>query len=32
MPDLHWIDWTLLAVLLLSIVVGLVRGFLFELM
>lgn len=32
MPDLHWIDWTLLAVLLLSIVVGLVRGFVFELM
>ena len=30
MPDLSWLDWTLLAVLALSMVVGLVRGFLFE--
>lgn len=29
-PALSWLDWTLLAVLLLSVVVGLVRGFVFE--
>ena len=32
MPGLHWIDWALLAVLLLSVVIGLVRGFVFEVM
>ena len=32
MPELPWIDWTLLAVLLVSVVVGLVRGFVFEVM
>ena len=30
--QLGWVDWTLLAVLLASVVVGLVRGFIFELM
>jgi len=30
MPVLSWLDWTLLAVLLLSVGVGLVRGFVFE--
>lgn len=30
MPDLSWIDWALLAVLLLSVVAGLLRGFVFE--
>jgi membrane protein required for colicin V production len=30
MPELHWIDWTLLAVLLASVVIGIVRGFVFE--
>ncbi len=30
LPDLSWIDWALVAVLALSVVVGLVRGFLFE--
>ena len=30
MPALSWIDWALLAVLVLSIGVGLVRGFVFE--
>lgn len=30
LPDLPWIDWTLLAVLLVSVVIGLVRGFAFE--
>jgi len=29
-PALSWVDWTLLAVLLVSVVVGLVRGFVFE--
>jgi len=29
-PALSWLDWALLAVLLVSVVVGLVRGFLFE--
>ena len=29
-PALSWLDWTLLAVLVLSVVVGLVRGFVFE--
>jgi membrane protein required for colicin V production len=32
MPELPWIDWTLLAVLLVSVIVGLVRGFVFEVM
>lgn len=32
MPDLALVDWVLLAVLTLSVVVGLVRGFLFEVM
>ncbi len=31
-PELSWLDWTLMAVLLLSVVVGLVRGFVFELL
>ena len=30
MPALGWVDWTLLAVLAVSAVVGLVRGFVFE--
>lgn len=30
LPDLSWIDWAMLAVLALSVVVGLVRGFVFE--
>ena len=30
MPVLPWLDWALLAVLLLSVGVGLVRGFVFE--
>ena len=30
MPALSWLDWTLLAVLVLSVGVGLVRGFVFE--
>ena len=29
-PALSWLDWTLLAVLLLSVGVGLMRGFVFE--
>ena len=29
-PALSWLDWSLLAVLLLSVAVGLVRGFVFE--
>ena len=29
-PELSWLDWTLLALLVLSVVVGLVRGFVFE--
>lgn len=29
-PELSWLDWTLLAVLAASVVVGLVRGFVFE--
>jgi membrane protein required for colicin V production len=32
MPTLPWIDWALLAVLLVSVVIGLVRGFVFEVM
>jgi membrane protein required for colicin V production len=32
LPALGWIDWALLAVLLLSVLVGLWRGFVFELM
>ena len=32
MPQLGWIDWTLLAVLGVSVLVGLVRGFVFEVM
>ncbi len=32
LPALHWVDWALLAVLLLSVLVGLVRGVVFELM
>ena len=32
MPVLGWVDWTLLAVLALSVVVGLWRGLVFELM
>ena len=32
MPALGWVDWTLLAVLALSVVVGLWRGLVFELM
>jgi membrane protein required for colicin V production len=31
-PALGWVDWGLLALLLASVVVGLVRGFVFELM
>ena len=30
LPELSWIDWTLLAILLASVLVGLVRGFVFE--
>jgi membrane protein required for colicin V production len=30
MPALHWIDWALLAVLLVSVLIGLMRGFVFE--
>lgn len=30
LPDWSWLDWTLLAVLAFSVVVGLVRGFVFE--
>lgn len=30
MPELPWIDWALLAVLALSVIVGLMRGFVFE--
>ena len=29
---LSWLDWTLLAVLVISVIIGLVRGFVFELM
>lgn len=29
-PDLSWLDWALVSVLALSMVVGLVRGFVFE--
>ena len=32
LPTLGWVDWTLLAVLALSVVVGLWRGLVFELM
>ncbi len=32
MPVLGWVDWTLLALLLLSVLVGLWRGLVFELM
>ncbi|MEO5735789.1 MAG: CvpA family protein [Rubrivivax sp.] len=30
LPSLSWIDWLLLAVLLASVLIGLVRGFVFE--
>jgi len=30
LPSLGWVDWTLLAVLVLSVLVGIVRGFVFE--
>jgi membrane protein required for colicin V production len=30
LPALSWLDWTLIAVLAVSVVVGLVRGFVFE--
>ena len=30
MPDLGWVDWTLIAVLALSVLLGLARGFVFE--
>lgn len=32
MASLGWIDWALLAVLLVSVIVGVVRGFVFEMM
>ena len=32
MADLGWIDWTLLAVLTVSMLIGLMRGFVFEIM
>ncbi len=32
MPELPWVDWALLAVLGVSVVVGLMRGFVFEVM
>lgn len=32
MPELPWIDWTLAALLAASVVIGLVRGFVFEVM
>ncbi len=31
-PQLGWVDWTFLAVLALSVLIGLFRGFVFELM
>jgi membrane protein required for colicin V production len=30
LPDLGWVDWTFLAVLVISVLIGLVRGFVFE--
>lgn len=30
LPELSWLDWSLLAVLAISVVIGLVRGFVFE--
>ena len=30
MPDLGWVDWTLLGVLVLSVLIGIVRCFVFE--
>ncbi len=30
LPDLGWVDWVLLAALAVSVVVGMVRGFIFE--
>lgn len=32
LPDLSWVDWALLATLLTSVIVGLMRGFVFEVM
>ena len=32
LAEIGWVDWTLLAVLAISVVFGLVRGFIFELM
>ena len=32
MPDLSWLDWALAAVLVASVLVGIVRGFVFELL
>ena len=32
MPDLSWLDWTLAGVLAASVLIGLVRGFVFELL
>lgn len=32
LAQIGWVDWTLLAVLVLSVVMGLVRGFIFEVM
>jgi membrane protein required for colicin V production len=32
LAEIGWVDWTLLAVLATSVVIGLVRGFIFELM
>lgn len=30
LSSIHWVDWALLAVLAISVVIGLVRGFVFE--
>lgn len=30
LPDLSWVDWTMLAVLVVSVLIGLVRGLVFE--
>lgn len=30
LPDLGWVDWALLAVLAVSVLIGIVRGFVFE--
>jgi len=32
LDEIGWVDWTLLSVLVISVVIGLVRGFIYELM